>query len=374
MISEQKVQISVRQFLMLSITYVISTADVFLPAFIAQESKEDSWIAVIVGTIAALIVVNIFITLGLKFPGKTIVQYSCDILGKPLGKVMGFLYAYFFLLISWAVARELEEIYVIAFNPESPILIYGIIAIIVCAYCLKHGLEVLARLNEILLPIGMIILAFIAVVNLPQVNFSNYLPVFYNGFIPSLRGGLLIQTWLSETVILLMLIPFIREKQKIRKYLNISIIILSFTLMTGVLTIGVFGATLTSKLLFPALEYVRYASLGPQIQNLDISIMIVWTSGIFVKIALSYYAGTLALSQLFGFKSYKSLLVPIGILIVVFASISSRMLVEMLHFLKYDIPIYFFVMSFVFPLLLLIVSIIRKNKLKKQNTTENLNS
>lgn len=46
----------------------------FLP-FVIQESKEDSWIAVIVGTIGALIIINVFITLGLKYPNKTLAQY-----------------------------------------------------------------------------------------------------------------------------------------------------------------------------------------------------------------------------------------------------------------------------------------------------------
>lgn len=368
--SESNIQISAKQALMLVITYVISTADVFLPAFVAQEAKADAWISVIIGSLSSLIIVNIFITLALKYPNKTIVQYSCDILGKPLGKIIGLSYVYLFLMISWAVTRELEEVFVIAFNPESPILVYGIMALIVAAYALMHGLEVIARINEILLPIGLIVLLFIAIINIPILDMTHYLPILYDGIIPPLKGAFLIQTWIVEIVIILQIMPFVKEKQKIRRYMNISIIIISIGLMAGISIIAVFGPSLSGKLLLPALEYVRIASFGPYIKNLDISVMVVWTSGIFIKIALSFYAGTLALSQLLGIKSYKSLIMPVGVLIVVFASASSRMLIEILHFLKFDMPFYAVVMTLIIPLLLLIVSKFRKTDNSKLNTSE----
>ncbi|MGE5629497.1 MAG: GerAB/ArcD/ProY family transporter, partial [Caulobacteraceae bacterium] len=87
----EKGRISALQFALLNTTLIIATADVFLPAFVAQEAKQDSWIAVIIGTVTAGVIINILITLGLKYPDKTLTEYSCDILGKPLGRVIGML-------------------------------------------------------------------------------------------------------------------------------------------------------------------------------------------------------------------------------------------------------------------------------------------
>lgn len=356
------IEISAKQFLLLLVTYVISTADVFLPAFVAQEAKEDSWISVIIGTIGALIIANIFITLGLRYPKKTIIQYASDIVGIPIGKIIGFSYAYYFIFVAWAVTRELEEIFVTAFNPDAPIILYGIVTVIVAAYAVMNGLEVIARINELLLPIGLIVLFGISLLNIPNVDLTNFLPVFYNGIIPSLKGGLFVQTWLIETVITLMLIPYIKEKEKARKYLNFAILILGGTLIVGASTIAVFGVSLTEKFLFPALEYVRYASLGPNIQNLDMGIMLVWITGIYIKIALSYFVGVLALTQVIGSRSYKRLMVPIGIIIIVFASASARMLIELIYSIKYILPFYFLVIALIIPSILLLISVIRKQK------------
>ena len=359
-----KVQISVRQFMLLIITFVISTADVFVPAFVAQEAKQDAWISVILGTLGGLVTINIAITLALRYPNKTIIQYSCDILGKPLGTLIGVSYTYFFLRVAWSVTRQLEEIFVIAFNPEIPYYVFGILTIIVAIYAVFSGLEVIARINEILLPWGMGILLFIAFINIPNIDLNKLLPVFYNGYVPSLKGAFFIHTWMSEAVLFLQIIPYVKEKQKIRRAMNISIIVLGFSLMIGIMTITVFGAALTAKLLLPALEYVRYAKLGYYIQNLDISIMIVWTSGIFVKIALAYFAGTLALSQLLGLKSYKNIIIPVGAMLIIFSLVSGKTLTDVLFFLKYILPFFFLFIALILPLLLLTVSLIRKNNSK----------
>ena len=65
-------KISPYQLLLLLITMIISTADIFLPKFVAEEAMRDSWLSVIIGTIFSIIVANIFISLGKRFPNKTL--------------------------------------------------------------------------------------------------------------------------------------------------------------------------------------------------------------------------------------------------------------------------------------------------------------
>ncbi len=43
------------------------------------------------------------------------------------------------------MSRELGEIFVIAFNPVSPLVVYIIVALTVAAYAVSEGLEVIAR-------------------------------------------------------------------------------------------------------------------------------------------------------------------------------------------------------------------------------------
>lgn len=357
---QEKGRISAFQLGLLNITMIIATADVFLPAFVAREARQDSWIAVIIGTIASLIVANVIITLGLRHPEKTLSQYCCDILWKPLGIIVALLYLLMYLIIAYGSARELAEIFITSFNPNAPTSFYSIVIILVSAYAVKKGFEVIARINDILLPIGLFVLFFIAVVNIPKMDMKNYLPVMYNGIYPSIRGAILISSFILETVILLQFIPFVRDKNNIRKYINTSIIIVGLGLLLGVLTIAVLGVAVTEKMLFPALQFVRVASIGRHITNLDISIMVVWFSGIYIKIATTYYAVVLAIAQLFNFKTYKNMIIPVGLLIIAFSIYNAKNTAEVVHFIHHIFPMLMISMGVIVPTLLLIASFVKK--------------
>ena len=369
---KNKGRISVFQISLLLITFVISTADVFLPKFVAQEAKQDAWIAVILGTIMALVYINLFLILGLKYPNKTIIQYSTDILGKPLGKFVGFLYFYMYFYIAYGVTRQLGEIFAISFIPRAPATGYAIVTTIVAAYAVYKGLEVIARLNQLMLPLGLGALLFIALINLPEMDVSNFLPILYNGVYPSIKGSLLIQAWLLETIVILQFIPYIKEKHLIRTSVNISTIILGLSLQIGTLTIGVFG-TLTEFFLFPALQYVRYASIGEYIHNLDIVLVVVWIAGIFIKIALAFYAAVHSLAQLTGAKSYKYYIFPLGVLLVVLSQIGARNIPELLQILHYTFPFYMYLMAVILPLLLLMIAFIKDSISKQLGPLRNQN-
>lgn len=354
----EKGRISALQLGFLAVTFVIATADVFLPAFVAQEAQQDSWLSVIIGMASSFVIVMIFLTLALRYPGKTIIEYSCDILGKPLGKLAGLVFIYYFFDIATAVTRELGEIFVISFNPESPILVYALITILVSAYAVSKGLEVIVRVNEFILPVGMGILGLIAVINISATDLNNFLPVLANGILPPLKGGILIQAWMIQTVILLQFIPYVKDKNKVRKSLSISILVLGMGMELGVLTVAVFGK-LTGELLFPALEYVRYASIGEYIQNLDITIMGVWIIGIFIKITVAYYALVLSISQWSGLKTVKPIILPVGILIAVISVTAAERINSVYNFAHYTLPFLSFTAAFVLPVILLTVSLIK---------------
>lgn len=357
----EKGRISAFQFGLLGLTLVIATADVFLPAFVAQEAQQDSWLSVIFGTVSSLAISVLFIQLAKRYPGMTLVEYSSDILGKVLGKLVASFFIFYMIIVAYAVTRELGDIFVTSFNPDAPLVIYSLITILVAAYAVHNGLEVIARVNQLMLPFGLGILGFIALANIKETDLTNYLPVLENGIIPPLKGAVLIQGWLMELIILLQFVPFVKDKKNIGKSFSLTIVVLGLSMLLGTLTIAVFGK-LTSQLIFPALEYVRYASIGEYVKNLDITIMGVWIIGIFIKITVAYYGIVLGISQLFGFKSYKSMIVPVGLLITTISVSASERLNGVFNYSHFTFPFFSFSIAFFIPTLLLVVSFIRKKK------------
>jgi spore germination protein KB len=104
---------------------------------------------------------------------------------------------------------------------------------------------------------------------------------------------------------------------------------------------------------------VRVIRLGPQRTYLDIVIAAIWVGGIFVKVALVYYAVALGLAQWLGLRNYRPLVVPVGILMVALSVMAYHGLSDLLYTELKIFPGYSLSHALLIPLLLLVVAWLR---------------
>ena len=74
-------------------------------------AKHDVWLSAIIATILGIIGGYLIISLALKYPLCTIIQYSQQILGTWLGKLIGLVYISFFILIAVYATRDFAELF-----------------------------------------------------------------------------------------------------------------------------------------------------------------------------------------------------------------------------------------------------------------------
>ncbi|MDQ0287233.1 spore germination protein KB [Desulfofundulus luciae] len=355
----EKGRISSRQLAMLLFTLVISTIDVYLPAVVAGVAGRDAWIAVILAVFYALIIWAVAIALAARFPRQTVIHYSREILGPFLGSLIGLLLVIFFFFVGASVTRILADIMATAFMPGTPLVVFTTSAVLVASYAAFGGLEVIARVNEILLPLGLAALIFVGFGSLPQVDFGNFLPVMEHGLGPVNWGGVVLVSILGEFVIVLMLYPYLSDQTRAGVNGLWALLGLGAAMQIGVLAIGFFTAEVTAAMNFPALEMVRAIRLGPLMTHLDVVIVAVWVGGIFIKLALLYYVVTLGLAQWLGLNSYQFLLAPVGIWMVVYSLFAYHSLADFLVLEKKVFPGDALFHTFLIPLFLLVVAWVR---------------
>lgn len=356
-------KISPRQLLFILITVIISTADIFLPAIVAQLSGRDAWISVLLATVEALVVAAVAVALSLRFPNKTFVQISQIVLGRWPGWFLAlFFIAGFYFIFTVNTVAQLGIILRAAFMPFTPILVFNAVIVAVAAYAVYHGIETIARLTELLMPVGIGVLLLVGLMILPEVNLEYYLPILENGVSPVLTGSLRMLPFLGEVVIIMMLMPYVNQPQKAAGIVFLALVLLGLLFLVGVLAIGVFGARQTTILTFPALDMVRYIEIGEFLEHLDAIVMTVWISGIYIKITVSYYITCIGIAQLANLNRYQKLIVPIGIII---ASASIAWLGDMATILKgitYSWPSQGLLFELMIPLFMLLLAAARKLK------------
>ncbi|NLY19050.1 MAG: GerAB/ArcD/ProY family transporter [Clostridiaceae bacterium] len=112
--SGKKVQIGRRQFSFLITTMAISTVDIFVPAFIAQEAKNDSWIAAVIAGVAIFPVSFIMLKLYRRYEGLTLIEICRKAAGRFFGTIFGLLYLLYFIVIAFSVSAEMGHVIKIA--------------------------------------------------------------------------------------------------------------------------------------------------------------------------------------------------------------------------------------------------------------------
>lgn len=353
------------------ITTIAPTAILYLPTITYKEARQDGWISVFIITLVSLVVVYAITGLGTMYKDKTIIEYSSDIIGKVPSKVLGFLYCVHFIYINAFIIREFAELLSGAFMVETPMLFFIIGIILPSIYGVYKGLEVIIRVNQMIFPIFMLSILAIILYSIKDMDFTDVLPIMENGIKPILLGGYRNFLWFTEVFVLAMFIPYINRPDKVRKLSIIAIIIIGLLgMLINATIVATFGVN-TEYLTYPYLSLARYVSVG-FIERLDSIIMFMWIGGVFIKIAVFHYCATLAIGQWLEIKKFKFLSIPIGILLVILSYVLWDNLTMVKYQITYVAIVPFVIMQGVIPVLLFILTKIKKILFEKTKKPKNI--
>jgi len=361
-------KVSSIQMLFLLVTMVSVTGFLFVPSITAKYASRDGWISVaVLATAFGILVALVCTRLGLYYPDKSVVQYAPELLGKFGGKFIGLLYVLFFIHANAIIVREFGDFLVTAFLPETPLLVFNMIVVLLAAYAAYNGMEVLCRMNQFLFPLFVAVFAFIVILLTEDVCFNNFLPLMEHGVKPVIRGSLVPNAWRGEIVLILMFLPFLNKPRETGQTLITAVLLIGFFLtLTAATSIAVFGPLLTQNMVFSILELARYVSLGHFLERLEAIVIIVWVAGVTVKVAAFYLAAVLGIAQWLNIKDYRPLVYPVGIFILVYSLTLFENSRELVDFLATVFVPYAYLFELIIPMGLLAVALIRNRGGQKQ--------
>ncbi|MFC4617110.1 endospore germination permease [Camelliibacillus cellulosilyticus] len=329
----EKGRLSNIQTAMLAITSLTIMGHLILLTVILHQSRQDGWIAAIVGTILGLIGILSLVKLSQAFPGLTLIEILFKHFSWP-GKVMGVLYLIYFFIMVCLAGRLFVEAYKTVME-RTPMWAFLAVILLLTAFIVYSGLETLGRLNQVMLPVLVIIAIVVVFLTMGgNKDYSNLLPIFGNGLKPVSFGSLSVMGWFGEFVIMGMVLPYVqRPKKLVKTGIGVAIVTLIFFLgpITG--PVALFGAEQAAKMVFPTFSEVRYINIGAVINRFDTIAVLFWTVGLMIRISLFYYGLSLGIAQAFGLKSYRPLVVPLGWLIGVGAVLYAQNYAELNAFL-----------------------------------------
>ena len=352
-------KISCTQTVYLLINLVGATAVVFLPAITAQDAGRDAWMVPVLTTLPGIYLALVIASLGKRHPGQTLIQYLQTALGSWLGKAAGLFYLFYFLHTNALIIREFGELMVTIIMPRTPLVVFHVTILLLCAWAIRGGLEVLARVMEFTWPVILILFMTAILLTANEIDPLRLLPVLENGLMPVISASLAPTGWRGEIILLAMFLPFMTRPREGGLCAIIAVVAIGFILTAdAMINTAVFGPVV-ERMTFPAFSLVRTVSVANFIERIDAVLVAVWVIGMFGKIALFYYAAVLGAAQLANVKDYRPLVVPVGVLLAalsIYVAGNSRELVE--HIAQIW-PLFAYLFEYIAPTLILILTAVK---------------
>ena len=357
-------RISNTQLMQILLPLILATHILSGPSFAAQYAKQDAWLSILISSLTGFGTVLVMTSLALRYPGMTIMEYSTKILGKWIGKLVGVAYAYFLFTFPTIITDEAMSYITLFSNPRTPRILTIAIFLTLCGVAAWLGIETIARTSEVLTPINIILVLITLLMLIPDMKPELLQPVIGHGFTPILQGAIIPSGWMGELLYAGFLLPYLTDMKKARHYLVSAVGIITVIMMIITLVTTMVLGPLTAKFVFPFNGAIRYVSFGGIVERIDALLLGVWIFGGFIKDAVFLWIFCLCLSQLFGVKQYRVLLVPVTLISIAGSLWMFTNAPDMAHYHMYTFPELSFVLDILIPTLLWIIDSLRRWRVK----------
>ncbi|SJZ32911.1 GerAB/ArcD/ProY family transporter [Selenihalanaerobacter shriftii] len=304
------------QLFMLVVGVLIGVGIVTLPRTAIKGVSQDGWIVPLIGGTIVIIDTYFIVKLGQAFPEDTFIDYIDKIVGKFIGKLLSLGLLIYFLLITSAVL----PIFALGLKPllleRTPTEIIYVTVLALLLYIARHGIEPIARLNQLITPAGLIIFLFLLGGHIVggNMDYGRLRPILYTTPITKLFKQAIFGPGLFALIgveIIYIIFPLLNKKAK-EECFKISSLAIVFVIalysLTIILAISYFGAAPLENMLFPTLTLIREIQL-PFAERLISAFVAMWFIIGFTTTMITVYVGAgLGLANLLKFKEPKFLI------------------------------------------------------------------
>lgn len=364
---QEKGKISTRQFSSMLFSLLLSTLMFSLPRLMIEQSKQDVWQVLLITLFTDAGLAVIFAVLGMRYPQQTMIEYSETILGPWLGKATGLLYVLFFSYMTLIILKLMSQFVDTVLLTNTPELAINFILLLVSLYAVNAGLEVIARLGEIIAPCMLIPLLIILTFSLNRVELANLLPVFQHSVWELVISSLQSTSWYGVCIVMGIFMAYHNSPKESLKAKLIAVSgVTVLTIMTMMSLITIFGISYSSQQMYPVFRLSQTIKVGDFFERIETLFIIFEIAGALLALIIVNYASVLGLAQIFKIPRYQTLTPYFGAGMFIVSMFVYRNITELQQFTEKIFP-FAAVFIEVLPIsLLLIVSLIRHGIKKRE--------
>lgn len=334
---------------------------------IGGEAKNDRWISGIIGLVLALPVILVYARIQTIFQGQDLFDICILLMGKIGGRIIGGIYVWYAFHLGAMVIRNFGEFVNVVVMPETPMFILMLTIGLVAILTVRSGVEVIGRICAYLLPILFFIIIVVQLLAIPEMRFNHIKPVLSNSFSVIAEGAYSTFSFpFAESVVFLGVLYSLKTKKSAYRAYYYGVLLAGLIIITiTIRNIAVLGPLGTS-LYFPSHVAVSRISVGEFLQRIEVTVAFVFAVAALIKISICLFVAAKGISKICNLYDYRSIVIQLGLIMTYFAQFIYKDIMKMVEWAFKTYPYYAFPFQVVLPMVIWIISEIKKNKLTSQ--------
>ena len=314
----EKTKISSAQLLFLIAAFILGSS--LLTSFMDDIAKQDAWLSILSAFVVSIPFILSYVWLYKLFPGKNFAEVNDIVYGPYLGKAITALYAAVFFQLLIYNTYDMANFYVGFVMPGMPGPVFLIVTALTCAYTVHKGIETIARTSLFVVAYFAVSITANTLLLSGHMDLSNFLPAFQlsaHDYVQSTH--IFAALPFCEAVVFVMVFPSLNDYKKAGRYavggLAVAALVLLIVVFRNTAVLGPSAALFTDT----SYEAARLIDIGDVLTRIELFVAAGITVALFIKISVLYYATVTGISSLCRVRSPAALIIPVGIIAVVFA-------------------------------------------------------
>lgn len=323
--------------------------------------NKDAWLILLISIIIALPMLIVYTNI---IPSKekkmNTLKKMDNVLGVYISKGIKIMYIYYFVMLSSLVLRNYTEFIGVVSLNDTPKILVMFLVMGLCYFGVYKGLAVLGKLASYSFLTLTMLLTLTVLLLTPEYNFDFIKPILdinKAGLVNNILDDLTFP--LLESVAFIFILDRMMHKKKSRKVLLLGVsfggIMLSFYILISMLVLGELTYQSTY---FPIYKAMSRVDLLEFIQRMEIVPATSFMLAGYFKISVCYYVCLVLIQDVFNLKSYRNIMTPVAIIIVLLCYILFDGVTSMVQWGKYYY-IYALPFQIFMPVFIQVVIIIR---------------
>lgn len=351
------VRISGRQFFYIIMSVALGLQLVAVPPIAVREAGQGVWLSMALAVAADIAIALVLYLLGRRYPGRTLFQYSQEILGPVPGRLAACAMALFFLHTAALTIRNYSDMFLLSL-PETPLVVLVAVFCVVAAYGSSRGFEVVGRVAEVQGPLGVLSVVAVLLLFTTRADAGHLLPLLPRPA-DAVYASLLPAAVVGNCAIMGVLMAYHEAPERVLAQ-KAAAVLAGISLFTAMLlgAIAVLRPALAAQQLIPIITAVRIIEVGQFLERLEVLFMVTVVALGSVSIKALLGSAALGVAQVAGVRDFRSLVWPLALWLCFIAlALPSRAAVA--RFLAEGYPLYALSHVVGVPVLLLAVSLLR---------------